>query len=158
MLLTCSRNTSLLWVAWEFSAETTQSAIQKLILWQWAVTRLTHVPWKTPELGIFCTGKQTNSKTCLEIFMIENFGKFSSAENLGIQNMPQIVTVCNSYIKSAPWLGQNLCRENKLYFHWCHEGFEIFVEVGKTDINGQSSMGFNICKRLCNQSLRELQS
>ena len=47
----------------EFSAETTQSAIQKPTLWLWEVTRLTH-------LSTSWTGKQMNHKTCLEIIMI----------------------------------------------------------------------------------------
>ena len=32
--------------------------------------RLTHVPPKTPELGVSQTGKQRNGKTCREIFII----------------------------------------------------------------------------------------
>ena len=48
MLILCSRNTSLaLNVAQDFSAETTQSAIQKLTLHQQKIVRHTHVPLKT---------------------------------------------------------------------------------------------------------------
>ena len=53
----------------EFSAETTQSAIQKLTPWQREVATYTCAT-KNPELGIFWTRKETNCKTCLEIFMI----------------------------------------------------------------------------------------
>jgi len=69
MLTLCSRNTSLalLWTAQEFSAETTQNAIQKQTLQQWAVTRLT-CAIKNPELGGFQSGEQMNHKTCLKIF------------------------------------------------------------------------------------------
>lgn len=54
---------------WEFSAETTQSAIQKPTLGQREVARPPHAI-KNPELGIFWMGRQTNRETRLKIFMI----------------------------------------------------------------------------------------
>ena len=48
---------------------------------------------ENPKLGLFQTGKQTNCKTCLEIFTIIFFLLilvFSYAENVGIQNTPKL--------------------------------------------------------------------
>ena len=99
---------TLLWIAQEFSAKTTESAIKKLTLWQWEVVRLTHMPQKKTELGIFWTGKPTNHKTCLELFLIILlllllfFPIFSYAQNLGILNTPRSYIVNGSeYPKRA---------------------------------------------------------
>ena len=66
----------------EFSAETTQSAKQKLTLQQGEP--YAHAP-ENPELRIFKSGKQMNCKACLDIFLI--FAPIVLyAEKLVIQN------------------------------------------------------------------------
>jgi len=51
-------------------AKTTQSAVQKPILWQQEVTRYVKKKTKKTEQGIFQTGSHTKHETCQEIFMI----------------------------------------------------------------------------------------
>ena len=73
------------WITQEFIAETTKNATPMAARGFKTDTCAT----ENPELGIFRTGKQRNSKTCPEIFMLVFIFLFSYTENLSIQNTPE---------------------------------------------------------------------
>ena len=58
---------ALLWIAQEFSAKTTQSTNTETDTTAARGSKTYTYATKTPELGIFQTGKQLNRKTCLEV-------------------------------------------------------------------------------------------
>ena len=63
---------TLLWIAQEFSAKTTESAIKKLTLWQWEVVRLTHMPQKKKRTGDILDWK-TNQPQNMSRIISDNF-------------------------------------------------------------------------------------
>ena len=82
---------ALLSIAWEFSAKTTQTAIQKLTLWQREVMDL-HMCYRKPRTGHILDWKtnepQNMPRNIYDSFFVLFF-QFSYAENLGVQNMPK---------------------------------------------------------------------
>ena len=69
MLVLCSGNTSLALNCQKFSAETTQSSIQKPTMWQWEVARLTHAPLKTQDWAYSGLENKQTAKYVYKIFM-----------------------------------------------------------------------------------------
>ena len=113
-----------LWIAWEFSTKTTQSANTKTDTAALRGCKTYTCTTENPELGIFQTGKQTNHKKFLEIFMIILKKKmFTYAENLGVQNTPK------SYENTPTrlYLWWSLLT---LYLHAC----EVRVTVGDSGL------------------------